>query len=58
MSKRGRPSQGLTESRVEVRAPRRLVREVAKKAKQEKITASEGWRRAGEAWVSEKPKAG
>lgn len=48
---RGRPSLGLSETRIEVRAPKDLAKAVAKKAKALKITTSEGWRRAGAEWV-------
>jgi len=44
--KPGRPSQGLTEARVELRAPADLVRAAAEDARRREQTASEWWRQA------------
>lgn len=47
----GRPSRGLSEERVEVRAPALLVGAVAQRAEQQGITTSEAWRRAARTWL-------
>lgn len=51
MSKRGRPSRGLSEARVEVRAPSGLVELMARVAQAIGISTSEAWRRAAKTWL-------
>ena len=45
----GRPSKGLSETRMEIRLPKALAKQIKKAAKEELLSANEWWRRAAAA---------
>jgi len=52
----GRPSKGLTEAAVLVRAPASLVQEAARDAEQNKLTVAQWWRNAALNYLTKEEK--